>query len=135
MVRFISLSPILTQILSQIAAKLEVDAHLVLQELRAGLEDERFELRGSYPESIAGVRDCHLVFYDAFSNKMHTGPWEESSFALELSPCLAPQCLVTTYAVTGNLKRGLKALGFRLLPRQGFQGKRESTLAIREGIG
>lgn len=127
-----NLKDVLDQVLAMVAEKVDVDPQKFRMEVRDGLADGRLELRGAFPQEASGTLDCSIVFYDAFSNKMEAGPWSESTLKEELGPCLAPKCLFTTYAATGNLNRGLKALGFRLLDRPGFEGKRESTLAIRE---
>lgn len=126
------LAPILDRVLDGVASRLEVDRTLILKEARAGLQDGRLELRSAFPADRATTHGCTVVFYDAFSNKMEMDPWLESTLENELGPCLAQGCLFTTYAATGSLNRGLKALGFRLLSRTGFERKRESTLAIRE---
>lgn len=123
------------QIAAAIGARLGLDAERVRLCAQRALREGRLQLRGSFPEDSAQIRDCTVVFYDAFSNKMHSGPWSESTLENRLAPLLAPQCVLTTYAATGSLNRALKKLGFRLLRRPGFQGKRESTLAIRENPG
>lgn len=126
------LSEILEKVLEMVAGKIEVDLEKLRSEIRLGLKDGRLEIRGAFPQAVEGTHECSVVFYDAFSNKMEAGPWSEASLQADLGPCLAAKCLFTTYAATGNLNRGLKSLGFRLLDRPGFEGKRESTLAIRE---
>lgn len=127
-----SLAPVLDQVLDGVATRLGLERSKILREACAGLNDGRLELRAAFPADRALTSDCSVVFYDAFSNKMETDPWLESTLTNELNACLANACLFTTYAATGSLNRGLKALGFRLLSRPGFEGKRESTLAIRE---
>ncbi len=126
------LSEILDQVAAGVASRLEIDPGALREETREGLSDGRLELREGFPESAEGTRDVTVVFYDAFSNKMEAGAWSEGTLQSKLGPCLAAKCLFTTYAATGSLNRGLKGLGFRLMDRPGFQGKRESTLAIRE---
>jgi tRNA U34 5-methylaminomethyl-2-thiouridine-forming methyltransferase MnmC len=126
------LAEILEQVLRQVSDRLEMDREHLRTLIRSGLRDERLELRGAFPEAAPGAAGCSVVFYDAFSNKMESSPWSETTLQSELGPRLAQKCLFTTYAATGSLNRGLKALGFRLMNRAGFEGKRESTLAIRE---
>jgi tRNA U34 5-methylaminomethyl-2-thiouridine-forming methyltransferase MnmC len=126
------LSEVLDRVLEGVAEKLELSASTILDEAGAGLSDGRLTLRGPFPQDRADTAGCTVVFYDAFSNKMETDPWLETTLQNELGPCLAKRCIFTTYAATGSLNRGLKSLGFRLLDRKGFEGKRESTLAIRE---
>jgi hypothetical protein len=108
---------------------------LAASELRslasAALESGRLELRGPFPQDIAGVLDCTCVFFDAFSRKMDPHLWSEAETEAALKPMLAPSAIVATYAATGALNRILKNLGFTLQERPGFQGKRESTFATR----
>jgi tRNA U34 5-methylaminomethyl-2-thiouridine-forming methyltransferase MnmC len=51
----------------------------------------------------------------------------------QLGRILAPQAVLATYAATGTMNRALRTLGFKILEKPGFQGKRESTLAVRGG--
>lgn len=97
----------------------------------AGLESGQFELHGAFPADAAGVADATCVFYDAFSNKMNSELWVESMITSELGRMLAPHAVLSTYAATGALNRALRSLGFTLQDRPGFQGKRESTFAVR----
>jgi tRNA U34 5-methylaminomethyl-2-thiouridine-forming methyltransferase MnmC len=91
-------------------------------------------LHGRFPEEAGSTVGVTCVFYDAYSKKMDADLWQETSLVTRLDPLLARNCVLSTYAATGTMKRALKTLGFRLLPRTGFLGKRESTLAIREKI-
>jgi hypothetical protein len=72
--------------------------------------------------------NCYL--YDAFSAKTTPSLWQED-FLKSLLENTPADCLFTTYACTGNLKRALKATGFTLHERPGFQGKRDSILASK----
>lgn len=72
--------------------------------------------------------DC--VLYDAFSSKSTPELWSED-FLSEFLQGLGEDCVFTTYASTGALKRALKKNGFQIVPRKGFLGRRESTLAVR----
>ena len=119
-------------ILQRVAATFELPAEELLAFARAGFQHGNLELRGAFPTDAGGVAGCTCVFYDAFSKKMDNDLWEEHALAERLSPLLAQGCILSTYGAAGSMKRALKALGFRLLPRAGFLGKRESTLAIRE---
>lgn len=94
-------------------------------------EQKNLQLRGSFPKDISGVVDAGIFFFDAFSNKMSPELWQELDMLSSLKELLSSHAVLCTYAATGALNRVLKQLGFRLLDRPGFQGKRESTLAIR----
>lgn len=113
-----------------------IAAHFSIEPLRLksltqqALDNKQLELHSSFPEAQP-AESCNLVYYDAFSNRMNQAPWDEQHLINTLKPVLKPDCIFTSYAATGTLKRALKHLGFRLIDRQGFHGKRESTLAIR----
>lgn len=112
-----------------------IEAHFKISGLKTSaaeqFEQKSLQLRGPYPKEISGVHDAGVFFFDAFSNKMSPELWQELDMLSSLRDVLSPQAVLCTYAATGALNRVLKQLGFRLLDRPGFQGKRESTLAIR----
>jgi len=120
-------------ILNQVCAR--ISAHFQVQDLRGlaaqALDDGHLQLRGAFPHDAQGIDQVGVVFYDAFSNKMSPELWREPDVQQALSPLLNDQSLLCTYAATGALNRVLKNLGFRLLKRSRFRGKRDSTLAIR----
>lgn len=73
--------------------------------------------------------DC--IFYDAFSSKTTPHLWAEEFLTDFFAKACSPQSQVSTYACTGALKRALKANGFQVVIREGFQSKRNSTLGVR----
>ncbi|MGZ3723933.1 MAG: MnmC family methyltransferase, partial [Bdellovibrionales bacterium] len=122
-------------ILSGVAAKLEIPTQELKEFARASLSLGKLELRASFPQDGQEMSGCSCVFYDAFSKKMNPELWIEEDLQKHLSNAIGPQCVLATYACTGPLNRALRSLGFRLSSKKGFSGKRESTLAIREEIG
>jgi tRNA U34 5-methylaminomethyl-2-thiouridine-forming methyltransferase MnmC len=120
-------------IYDEIAASIE--AHFKIENLKAAASEHfrnrSLQLRGSYPADAGGVKDAGVFFFDAFSNKMSPELWREPDMRETLAQLLSPHAVLCTYAATGALNRVLKQLEFSLLDRPGFQGKRESTLAIR----
>lgn len=70
------------------------------------------------------------ICFDAFS--AHTSPelWDENLLE-NLMAHADPICFFGTYASKCSLKRILKSHGFTLHKKSGFQGKRESTFAVR----
>jgi len=123
----------LGEVYDEIASSIE--AHFKITGLRT-IASEQFrnqslQLRGPYPTDVSEVKDVGVFFFDAFSNKMSPELWQELKMHESLSQLLSPHAVLCTYAATGALNRVLKQLEFRLLDRPGFQGKRESTLAIR----
>lgn len=120
------------QVLKQVAKAQEVPAALLRTWLKEALSSGFLELRGAFPEDSDGISEITVCYYDAFSKKMNPELWVEDMLKNQLDRLLARTCVLTTYAATGALNRSLKHLGFRLLEKTGFSGKRESTLALRD---
>jgi hypothetical protein len=79
----------------------------------------------SFPENFS------IVYFDPFSSKASPEFWSTEFIHQFLDKSSAANCVVSTYAATGHLKRSLKELGFEVDIRPGFAAKRNSTLAIR----
>ncbi len=73
----------------------------------------------------------HIICFDAFSAKTSGSLWTEEFLENFILNACALDCIFTTYACTGLLKRVLVKHSFQLNPRAGFTGKRDSTLAVR----
>jgi tRNA U34 5-methylaminomethyl-2-thiouridine-forming methyltransferase MnmC len=105
--------------------------HLLTEALKA----KRFQLENDFISKIFNQSAANLkwnvICYDAFSQKTNSELWQESFLENLIENFTQPNCLFTTYACTGSLKRALKKYDFRLLERPGFNGKRDSTLAVR----
>jgi hypothetical protein len=71
----------------------------------------------------------HLLLYDAFSGKSTPELWSEEFLSTALKQITCKPAVFSTYACTGVLKRTLKSSGYEVLVREGFSGKRDSTLA------
>lgn len=126
------LSLVHEKLLNLIAQRLEVPVEEIRSTARAALQDGRLQLRHSFPDDIAEIDHANLILYDAYSKKMDPHLWDERALIEKLGPLLDDRCFLATYAATGSLNRALKGLGFSLIPKPGFLGKRESTLARRE---
>jgi len=71
-----------------------------------------------------------VLYFDAFAEIHQPEMWEFA--ALEhITRFLKPNGVFVTYAITGNLKRTMKALGFSIEKAPGAPGKREMLRAIR----
>ena len=79
-----------------------------------------------------GVQQFNLICFDAFSSKTTSALWTEEFLDFFIQKMCHKSCVFVTYACTGVLKRALKKNGFTLLPKKGFTGKRDCTLAFRE---
>lgn len=77
------------------------------------------------------ISKYHGILYDAFSSKTSPFLWEEEFLVYLLHEGAANSCLLSTYACKGSLKRALRKEGFEVIIRDGFQGKRNSTLGVR----
>jgi hypothetical protein len=73
----------------------------------------------------------NIICYDAFGSEYNRHLWSEDFLKLFVQRYCAEDCVFTTYAHTGALKKVLQQSGFVFLDRPGFQGKRSSTLALR----
>lgn len=73
----------------------------------------------------------NVICFDAFSKKTSEDLWTEEFLTQFLARAAHPDCIFTTYACTGTLKRALKYNGFQLIDRFRFKSSRESTLAVR----
>jgi len=72
-----------------------------------------------------------FVAFDAFSQKTDEPLWSEEFLNYFLTTICDQNCIFTTYACTGVLKKTLIKNGFIFIKRTGFKGKRDATLAIR----
>ncbi len=79
------------------------------------------QLRGSY----------NGIFYDAFSSKTTPHLWEEEFLKDFLARCAGEVSLFSTYACRVGLRQALTNSSFELYIREGFMGKRNSTLGVK----
>lgn len=70
-----------------------------------------------------------IIYFDAFASVHQPEMWTEESLA-RCCKYLSPGGVFVTYAITGNLKRAMKALGFNIEKAPGAPGKREMLRAI-----
>lgn len=120
----------------------------ILAALRAGLPPgmPSIDVRGRLQEALSQGRlhlmpalidsdqlpgGIHVYLWDAFSRSTSPELWDEDFLKACLAKSDARWSRLSTYAQVGPLKRALKAQGFTLHERPGFQGKRQSTLASR----
>lgn len=74
-----------------------------------------------------------IVYFDAFAASRQPEMWEEAAINHVIS-FLKPGGVFVTYAITGNLKRMLKALGLKTEKAPGAAGKREMLRAVKFGV-
>lgn len=71
-----------------------------------------------------------VIYFDAFAAIHQPEMWNEDAIAHTVQ-FLKPNGVFVTYAITGNLKRMLKSLGFKVEKAPGAPGKREMLRAIK----
>lgn len=70
-----------------------------------------------------------VIYFDAFAALYQPEMWMQDAIAHAVS-FLKPGGVFVTYAITGNLKRMLKALGLKVEKAPGAPGKREMLRAV-----
>lgn len=71
-----------------------------------------------------------VIYFDAFAAAHQPEMWNEEAIGHTIQ-FLKPGGVFVTYAITGNLKRMLKAMGLQVQKVPGAPGKREMLRAIR----
>ncbi|MFD1257605.1 tRNA (5-methylaminomethyl-2-thiouridine)(34)-methyltransferase MnmD [Mucilaginibacter terrae] len=72
----------------------------------------------------------NIIYFDAFAALHQPAMWSEQAIAHTIK-FLKPGGVFVTYAITGNLKRQLKAAGFKVEKAPGAPGKREMLRATK----
>ena len=75
-------------------------------------------------------RRFDVVYFDAFAAIHQPEMWTDESLR-HICSFLKPGGVFVTYAITGNLKRSMKALGFSIEKAPGAPGKREMLRAVK----
>lgn len=71
-----------------------------------------------------------LVYYDAFSVQHQPEMWTDEIIT-QVCNLIKPGGIFVSYAITGKLKRAVKACGFKIEKLAGAPGKREMLRAIK----
>lgn len=71
-----------------------------------------------------------IIYFDAFAAAHQPEMWNDEAIGHTLQ-YLKPGGVFVTYAITGNLKRSLKALGCKVEKAKGAPGKREMLRAVK----
>jgi tRNA U34 5-methylaminomethyl-2-thiouridine-forming methyltransferase MnmC len=71
-----------------------------------------------------------VIYFDAFAAIHQPEMWDEEAIAHTVQ-FLKPRGVFVTYAITGNLKRTLKMLGFKVEKAPGAPGKREMLRTVK----
>lgn len=105
--------------------KLQPDA------VRSQIQKNHLKLCAELSLKTVFEQKSHVICFDAFSQKTSGTLWTEEFLDYFIVNACEQDCIFTTYACTGLLKRCLEKQGFHFEKRQGFVGKRDSTLALR----
>lgn len=73
-----------------------------------------------------------VLYFDAFAAIHQPEMWTDETLA-HVCSFLRPGGVFVTYAITGKLKRSMKALGFSIEKAPGAPGKREMLRAVKIG--
>ncbi len=76
-------------------------------------------------------RQYDIIYFDAFAVSYQPEMWNEAAIAHTIQ-YLKPGGVFVTYAITGNLKRAVKALGCKVEKAPGAPGKREMLRAVKQ---
>lgn len=71
-----------------------------------------------------------LIYFDAFAAVHQPEMWNSESLS-HISKFVKPGGVFVTYAITGDLKRTMKSLGFSIEKAPGAAGKREMLRAVK----
>jgi tRNA U34 5-methylaminomethyl-2-thiouridine-forming methyltransferase MnmC len=78
---------------------------------------------------FASATKYDVIYFDAFAALYQPEMWSEEAITHTLK-FLKPGGVFVTYAITGNLKRTVKALGLKVEKAPGAPGKREMLRAV-----
>lgn len=101
-----------------------------LQQAVKILPGQQLRIIHTYLHRFETGQQFDLIFYDAFSVQHQPEMWTDEIIAHACS-FLKPGGIFVTYAITGKLKRALKAIGFSIEKLPGAPGKREMLRATK----
>ena len=81
-------------------------------------------------EDFQAEKQYDIIYFDAFASARQPEMWDEAAINHTIK-FLKPGGVFVTYAITGNLKRALKALGCKVEKAPGAPGKREMLRALK----
>jgi hypothetical protein len=108
-----------------------IEAPSIQQKLRQQLLNQKFVMHEELSVRTHFEKKSSIILFDAFSSKSSPNLWTEEFLIYFFKHACADQCVFSSYAATGGLKRALKTAKFRTEFSKGFGTKRESTFAFR----
>jgi tRNA U34 5-methylaminomethyl-2-thiouridine-forming methyltransferase MnmC len=92
----------------------------------------QLQIANSKLQDFQSGQQYDIIYFDAFAAAYQPEMWDETAIAHAIQ-FLKPGGVFVTYAITGNLKRALKALGCKVEKAPGAAGKREMLRAVKSG--
>ena len=121
----------LEQILQLTSEKYQVDTSVLKERMQTLYQNKKWIILGdALRENYSGRFSA--ILFDAFSRKSTPDLWEKEFLIDFINKYADKDCIFSTYAALGELKRTLRELGFELLKTKGFANKKESTFALRQ---
>lgn len=92
---------------------------------------QEWRLQGPLLAESLFMSPAQCLLFDAFSAKTSPDLWDEEFLVAFFQKAMAEDAMVSTYACRSALKKALKRTDFAVKVREGFKGKRNSTLGLR----
>jgi len=93
--------------------------------------NSKLQIVHSTLNNFQSAQQYDIIYFDAFAVGKQPEMWEDAAIAHTVK-FLKPGGVFVTYAITGNLKRALKALGCKVEKAPGAPGKREMLRALNQ---
>lgn len=119
-------------ILQRTAQEVGIPAPMIKTSLASWVMTGQWRIRAALEAHTEFSNRFGCICFDAFSSKTSPELWTEAFLIDFLARACAEKCVLSTYACTGALKRGLRTSGFEITIREGFSSKRDSTFAVRK---
>lgn len=104
-----------------------------MQQFATIVPDQQLRIVHTYLHRYQTSQSFDLLYYDAFSVQHQPEMWTDEIISHACS-FLKPGGIFVSYAITGKLKRALKAVGFTIEKLPGAPGKREMLRATKSQI-
>jgi tRNA U34 5-methylaminomethyl-2-thiouridine-forming methyltransferase MnmC len=118
-------------VLREVLAGADIDGAAVKALLAEKLRDGTWNLQGALTADFKLMKPAHTIVFDAFSAKTTPELWDEVFLTDFFTRAAHQDSLISTYACRVSLKEALAKTRFAVEIREGFQGKRNSTLGVR----
>ncbi|HEY8271386.1 MAG TPA: MnmC family methyltransferase [Pseudobdellovibrionaceae bacterium] len=127
----IEIQEVYDQVLKYVLLNSEIPPQKLKELLCQKLENQAWVLHGPLNNHSVFKAKAHCLLFDAFSAKTSPDLWTEEFLVEFFNKATARDAIVSTYASRTALKRALKTAEFLVNVREGFKGKRNSTLAFK----